>query len=254
MIAVLLCAGYATRMYPLTKDFPKPLLSVAGKPVIDYFMEQLLELDELRKIHVVTNNRFTPHFETWQSKWANRHPSAPFEVKIHNDGSTDNENRLGACADLAWVLNSLSEVSPMLIAAGDNIFRFRIKPLWKRFLKSDSHWIIGLPETDYNRLKRTGVIEFGENDRVLSLREKPENPPSKWSCPAIYFYKESAVSMLNEFLDVSENTDAPGHFAGFLCQKERVHAFRINSSRFDIGSIDDYHRADKRLREEPLFL
>jgi glucose-1-phosphate thymidylyltransferase len=253
VIGVLLCAGYATRMYPLTKDFPKPLLSVAGKPVIDYFMDQLLALDGIHTLHVVTNHRFASYFESWQKEWAHRHLSSPFEVIVHNDGSTRNENRLGACADLALVLNSLPETSPMLIAAGDNIFRFSIKPLWQQFLKNDVHWIVGLWEKNIQRLKRTGVIEFGENDHVLSLQEKPENPPSNWSCPAIYFYKASAVKRLNEFLGVSEKTDAPGHFAGFLCEKERVHAFRVHSTRFDIGSIDDYNSADQQLRKEPLF-
>ena len=254
MIGVLLCAGYATRMYPLTKNFPKPLLSVAGKPVIDYFMDQLLDLDGLSAIHVVTNQRYVTHFDAWQKDWFHRHPASPFEVIIHNDGSTKNENRLGACADLAYVLNSLSESTPMLIAAGDNIFRFSIKPLWQEFLKNHVHWIVGLHEADTHRLKRTGVIEFGEKDHVLSLQEKPESPPSNWSCPAIYFYKPSAKDRLNEFLEVSENTDAPGYFASYLCEKERVHAFRISSTRLDIGSIDDYNTADKLLRKEPLFI
>ena len=94
MIGVLLCAGYATRMYPLTKDFPKPLLSVAGKPVIDYFMDQLLVLDELETIHVVTNHRYFSHFNTWQKDWIHRHSSSPFEIVIHNDGSTKNDTVL----------------------------------------------------------------------------------------------------------------------------------------------------------------
>ena len=254
MISVLLCAGYATRMYPLTKDFPKPLLSVAGKPVIDYFMDQLLELEGIHTVHVVTNHRFAMQFKAWQKDWSLRHPSSPFDVVIHNDGSTKNENRLGACADLALVLNKIQTTSPMLVAAGDNIFRFSLKPLWAQFLKDNVHWIVGLRESDANRLKRTGVIEFGENDHVLSLQEKPENPPSHWSCPALYFYKASATKRLNEFLGVSDITDAPGYFASYLCDKERVHAFRIDSTRFDIGSIDDYNKADRRLREEPLFI
>ena len=255
MITVLLCAGYATRMYPLTKNFPKSLLSVAGKPVIDYFMEQLFDLSQSPDVHVVTNDRFAPHFEKWQAEWSDNHPFASsFKLQIHNDGSTDNENRLGTCADLAWVLKRLPEISHMLVAAGDNIFRFPIKPLWDRFVKSDGHWIIGLHETDEKRLRRTGVLEFGENDQVLRLHEKPSNPPSAWSCPAIYFLKQSAISILDEFLNVSDKTDAPGHFIDFLCQKDRVYAFQLHATRFDIGSVDDYHKADQRLGKEPLFL
>jgi glucose-1-phosphate thymidylyltransferase len=255
MITVLLCAGYATRMYPLTKNLPKSLLSVAGKPVIDYFMEQLCDLSQTPDVHVVTNDRFVSHFEKWRREWLDNHPfTSSFKLKIHNDGSTGNENRLGACGDLAWVLKRLPQDSPMLVAAGDNIFRFSIKPLWDRFVERDGHWIIGLPETDEKKLRRTGVLEFGENDRVLRLHEKPSNPPSVWSCPAIYFFERSVVSTLDEFLNVSDKTDAPGYFIDFLCQKDHVYAFRVNATRFDIGSIDDYRKADKRLGEEPLFL
>jgi glucose-1-phosphate thymidylyltransferase len=240
-------------MYPLTKNFPKPLLAIAGKPVINYLAEQLLELDALRSVHVVTNARHAPHFEKWQREWSNSNPSAAFKMIVHNDGSTENENRLGASVDLAWTLRSLPGASHMLIAAGDNILRFRIQPLWEKFLASDAHWVIALPETRDHKLKQTGVLEFGENDRVLRLHEKPSDPPSTWSCPAIYFLQNSAVSVLHRFLGVSEKTDAPGYFIDFLCQHERVYAFRVPSSRFDIGSIDDYHNADKQLREEPLF-
>jgi glucose-1-phosphate thymidylyltransferase len=142
----------------------------------------------------------------------------------------------------------------MLVAAGDNIYRFSLQPLWEQFLDSRSHWIVALPETDPARLRRTGILEFGKNDCVLRLHEKPSVPPSTWSCPAIYFLQASAVSVLHEFLRVSENTDAPGYFIDFLCRNERVRAFRVASSRFDIGSIDDYHRADTVLQKEPVIL
>ena len=158
MIAVLLCAGYATRMYPLTEHHPKHLLSVSGKPVLNYFMEQLLELEGLRSVHVVTNARFVSQFENWKAEWKNCFHSAPFELEVHNDGSTDNDNRLGTSADLAWALKDAPEFSRMLVAAGDNIFRFKIEPLWNRFLHSRSHWIVALPESDPNRLMRTGVL------------------------------------------------------------------------------------------------
>ncbi|MBW1993477.1 MAG: nucleotidyltransferase family protein [Deltaproteobacteria bacterium] len=253
MIAILLCAGYATRMYPLTRNYPKPLLSVAGKPVIDYFMEQLMELDELRSVHVVTNHKFTPFFEKWQRRWLDKNPGAPFGVEIHNDGSTEDENKLGASVDLAWVLNRLPKASRMLVAAGDNIFRFRIKPLWSQFLKSHTHWIIALEETNPVKLMQSGVLEFSKNDRVIRLHEKPQSPPSTWCCPAIYFFKHSAVSILNEFLKVSEQTDAPGHFIDYLCQKQCIRAFRLKAFRFDIGSIEDYRKADRLLRQETLF-
>ena len=254
MIAILLCAGYATRMHPLTKEFPKPLLPVAGKPVLDYLMAQLLELQDLDSVHIITNDRFASHFETWQKKWAVTTPPVSFRLVIHNDGSTDNENRLGASGDLAWLLNRLPRVDRMLVSAGDNIFRFPLKPLWTRFIESDFHYILGLPEIDKEKLKRTGVIEFGKADRAVRLHEKPANPPSSWSCPATYFFQESVAPVLDEFLETSENRDAPGYFVDFLCRKSHVKAFKLEASRLDIGSIEAYQEADRLLQKEPVIL
>jgi glucose-1-phosphate thymidylyltransferase len=175
-------------------------------------------------------------------------------ITIHNDGSTDNDNRLGACRDLAWALQRIPTADRMLVSAGDNIFRFPLAPLWNEFMRGDCHRIVLLPETDLEKLKRTGVPEFGRSDRVIRLHEKPAAPPSSWSCPAIYFFTETVVARLNAFLKTSGNTDAPGHFIDYLCRNERVYPFKMMSSRFDIGSIDDYREADRRLREEPVFM
>ena len=107
MITVLLCAGYATRMYPLTRDFPKSLLPVAGKPVLDYFLAQLMDIEGEHAVHVVTNARFAAHFKAWRKDWMKRQASKSTEITIHNDGSTDNDNRLGACRDMAWVFERI---------------------------------------------------------------------------------------------------------------------------------------------------
>jgi glucose-1-phosphate thymidylyltransferase len=254
VITVLLCAGYATRMHPLTRDFPKPLLPVAGKPVLDYFLAQLMGIEGEHAVHVVTNARFATHFKAWREDWMKRHGSSFTEITIHNDGSTGNDNRLGACRDMAWVFEKIPKFTHALVAAGDNIFRFPLAPLWEEFMDTGFHRIVLLPENDGEKLKRTGVPEFGKADRVIRLWEKPVCPPSNWSCPAIYFFKTAAVPLLNAFLHTSGNRDAPGHFIDYLCQHSTVYAFKVRSCRFDIGSIDDYHKADERLREEPVFM
>jgi len=254
LIAILLCAGYATRMLPITKDFPKPLLPVAGKPVLDYLMAQLLEFKDLDRIHIITNDRFAGHFEDWRKKWDATLLPEGVQLIIHNDGSAENENRLGASGDLAWLFNRLPQfdVDRMLVSAGDNIFRFPLKPLWNLFVKSDFHYILGLPEINKEKLKRTGIIEFGIDDRAIRLHEKPANPPSNWSCPATYFFQASVVPILQAFVETSENQDAPGYFVDYLCQKSHVKAFKLDASRLDIGSIEDYHKADRLLRSEPV--
>ena len=252
MIAILLCAGFAVRMYPLTRNFPKPLLSIAGRPVMDYLMDQLLDLEDLGAIHVISNARFHNHFESWRQTWLPALASEGIALEIHNDGATTNENRLGACADLQFGLRQIAGASKMLVSAADNIFRFAIEPLWQEFYKSSDHYIIALPETDKARLLRTGVLTLGANDRVLRLHEKPQNPPSIWCCPPLYFLQPSARLRLDEFMRLSQHRDAPGHFIDYLCQKETVYAFKVNAGgRLDIGNMDSYRRADELMRSDP---
>jgi glucose-1-phosphate thymidylyltransferase len=250
MIAVVLCAGFATRMYPLTRDFPKPLLPVADKPVIDYLMDQLVDLPELRVVHIVGNARFFNHFEDWRRNYIKKIQRKNLSIEIYNDGATANENRRGASVDLQLVLKSVSETSRTLVSAGDNIYRFSIRPLWQKFLDSRHHYIVALPERDADNLKKTGVLELDANGRVMRQHEKPEQPQSTWSCPPLYFLHASAWSKLDEFIESSDNIDAPGYFIDYLCQKEDVYAFKLNASRLDIGSVESYQDADRLMRAE----
>lgn len=248
MIAVILCAGFATRMYPLTENFPKPLLAVAGRPVLDYLMDQILDLPRIQAVHIVSNAKFFDYFCRWHSAREASGAMGEMTIQIHNDGATDNRNRLGAAVDLQFALNTIDRPSRVLVSAGDNIFRFSIKPLWELFLRSHHHHIVALPETNREKLKETGVLELGEKDRVQRLREKPLLPPSRWFCPPLYFFQPSLWSKIENFLRTSGNRDAPGYFIDYLCQREPVDAFRLEATRLDIGSIDSYHAAERQLQ------
>ncbi len=253
MIAVILCAGFATRMYPLTENFPKPLLTVAGRPVLDYLMDQIVGLPRVEAIHIVSNAKFFDHFCRWHSARKASGAFGEMTVQIHNDGATENENRLGAAADLQFALNTIDRPCRVLVSAGDNIFRFPLNPLWEKFLGSHRHHIVALPETDRQRLHQTGVLELGEKDRVLRLHEKPKLPPSAWICPPLYFFQPSLGSQVEGFLRTSGDHDAPGYFIDYLCQREPVDAFRLNAARLDIGSVDSYHAADRQLQQHPVY-
>ena len=247
MIAVILCAGFGTRMYPLTKNFPKPLLPVAGRPVLDYFMDQVLPLPGLEAVHIVSNRKFINHYHEWrEARIRTGHPENVL-IELHDDGVTTNEDRLGAAVDLQLVLKRISQPSRILVSAGDNIYRFPIKPLWDEFVCSNRHYVIALPETDPAKLMRTGVLELGKNDEVLRQWEKPEDPPSTWSCPPLYFLQASAWQVLYGFVEKGDNLDAPGHFLDYLCQTESVSAFKLDASRLDIGSVESYREANKIL-------
>ncbi len=248
MIAVLLCAGYGTRMYPLTRHRPKPLLPVAGRPALDYLMDQLIALEALQAIHLVTNARFFDDFTEWSIRWRPQLEKRKRRLVLHNDGSTAAANRLGACRDLKLVLDRTDSGEGFLVAAGDNIFRFDLPPLWSDFRRGGCHRLVALPEESRARLRQTGVPLWGAGDRVRDLIEKPDRPFSNWCCPALYFLKPSAVTRLADFLQTTAATDAPGHFMGYLCRREAVAAFRLKATRLDIGDAAGYRLAERVLR------
>jgi glucose-1-phosphate thymidylyltransferase len=157
-------------------------------------------------------------------------------------------------ADLHFVLNRVKTTEPLLVGAGDNIFRFPIEGIWRRFLSASDHLVVALPQTDPAKLQKTGVLALGERDRVLRLHEKPRVPPSTWSCPPLYFLQPSAGPHLEDLVAAKSAPDAPGHFIDYLCRRERVRAHKVDGTRLDIGDLDSYRSADRRLRREPLFI
>jgi len=253
-IAIVLCAGFATRMYPLTKAFPKPLLKVAGRPVLDYLMDQLVKLPDLEAIYLVSNGKNYPHFAEWKRHWEYRHGSCCPTLALLNDKAVDNDHRLGASGDFQFVMKTIPEPTRVLVTAGDNIYRFGIKPLWEQFLLSDRHYIVALPEKNKKKLSKSGVLELATDDRVSRLFEKPTHPSSEWFCPPLYFFQSTVSKHLDQFLAHHAAGDAPGYFIDFLCRKDSVYAFRLNESRLDIGSIETYQAADHCLRNSPLKL
>jgi len=249
MIAVLLCAGFGTRLYPLTRREPKPLLPVAGRPLLDYLMESLSALPDLEAIHLVTNARHHAAFRQWGLRWHARLSGADIPLEIHNDGAAGNESRLGACADLALALERASGWDGALVSAGDNIYRFSIKSLWSRFRQQPAHHVTVLPEADPEKRRRSGVALLGADDRLLKLQEKPLQPLSEWICIPLYFLRPAAEPVLLELLrESSHPPDAPGHFIARLCLRQPVYAFKPRGSRLDIGTPSDYRHAQRRIR------
>ena len=248
MNVVILCAGFATRMYPLTRDFPKPLLEVGGKPVLDYLVGQILELPEIGNIHIVSNGKFFDHFMDWRQQKKQTGMFDRTAVFIHNDKSFDNASRLGAAADLFFALRAIKSPGRVLVAGGDNIFCFSLKPLWESFCCGDVHNIAALAETDSTKLRKTGVLELDEQERVIRLHEKPDQPQSTWICPPLYFFQSSVLNMLERFLQTPGNHDAPGYFIDYLSRHETVTAIKVHARRLDIGCLASYREADRLLR------
>lgn len=243
MIAIILCAGFATRMHPLTENFPKPLLEVGGKPVLDHLTEQIMEFGGLESIYVVTNNRFFPVFLAWAEKREKRIAGKGVSLHIYNDGADKPAERLGAAGDLAFVLNSINEVDGALVAAGDNIFTFSLKPYWEMFVSGDKSYVLAVRTEDRERLKRTGVLELGEENRVTAFHEKPERPPSEYACPALYFLKPEALALIDEYLSSPEAADDIGLYVSYLAVRSGLYAHVVEGDTIDIGSIESYEKA-----------
>ncbi len=252
MTAILLCAGFAARMEPLTKDIPKALLEVGGKPAIDHLIGQILELSHLDSIYIVTNDRFFKQFLDWGEKSEGAITQRGISLHIYNDGVESPERRLGAAGDLGFIVSSLSENKGALVAAGDNIFRFPLKPYWEKFMRDDKSCVLALHTEDTEKLRRTGVLELDSDDRVHAFHEKPGNPPSNFACPALYFLKPRSLDMVNEYLSSPDARDEIGYFISYLAQNDVIHAFRVEGEVIDIGTIESYERAKKVLSEEPV--
>ena len=253
MIVILLCAGFATRMRPLTRNFPKPLLKVGGKPVLDYLMEQIAPLPGLQTVHLVSNSRYYDHFMAWSLNWRAALKERGLEIILHDDGARDNASRLGALGDMLFVRGRLGRDPKAMIAAGDNVFRFSLAPMWERFraAKRES-FVVGVHETDKAKLRRTGVLSLDDDSRVLDMAEKPDEPCSSWGCPPLYFYQPWVWPLLEDYLKDNPDSDSPGSFVGSLCSCTPLFALKTRGARLDIGNMETYCQADELLSCEPV--
>lgn len=256
MNAILLCAGFGTRLYPMTKNTPKGLLEVAGKPILDYQMPQLLGLPELDAIHLVTNARFVSQFYAWAEKWRVEMESRNVVLHLHNDGSLDEEQRLGSVGDLAFVLRHLDRTQPVVITAGDNIYRFSLRPIAENFLESDDNLVLALYEQSYQVRQRYAVIEFGRDDMVARLHDQPETPPTEWVCPSLYFLRPEALSRVEPYLASGGHDDSFPDFMDHVIQNESVRAVRKSDSRMwlDVETRYMFKKANEVLEVEPLLV
>lgn len=237
--ALLLAAGYATRLYPLTKDTPKPLLPVAGKPIANYMVEQLEAIPEMGRLLVVTNHRFAEHFRKWAATLATR-----FAVEVVDDGTETNETRLGAIGDIAFTLRQQPALAaqPLFVLGGDNLVDFQLGAMVQDFhQRGDDATIICLVrEEDPRLLRSSGVVSLAEDGRVVGFVEKPTDPPSHYTCPPFYLYPPSALALLPEYLASGQPPDAPGNLIAWLHQHAPVYGHLFDERRYDIGTPESY--------------
>ena len=239
MTSIILAAGYATRMYPLTLNYPKPLLEVGGKKIIDWLIEDL-EKSGVERTVVVSNHKFISQFQAWADGREN--------IIVLDDGSEDNDHRLGAVKDIEFAIEKANIDDDIVVLAGDNVLNFSLSSFIEYGRKRKTSCIMRHEEKDENKLRKTGVIEINEDELVLNMEEKPKEPKSNWAVPPFYYYTKEDKDLIKEGIASGCGTDAPGSFVSWLVKTRPVHAYRMIGERFDVGSIEGYEKIKKEYK------
>lgn len=237
MKSIVLAAGYATRLYPLTKNFPKPLLEIKGKSILDWLLDDIDTIDAINEHIIISNHRYVEHFENWKKNCKLKNP-----VTIIDDGSVSNETRLGAVKDIQFAIDTLKLSDDLLIVAGDNMLDFSLKKLVDLFKEKNSAVVIASYEEDVETLKRSGVMLPDSDFRVIEMEEKPSEPKSNWRVGPFYIYKKEELPLIKQGIEEGCGVDAPGSFISYLCKKTDVYALKNPGERYDIGTLESYEK------------
>ncbi len=245
MKAIILAAGYATRMYPLTKDRPKALLPIGKQAMLDYLMEQIATIDEIGEAYIVTNSRFYAQFVEWARQAAARYPRIRLDVL--DDGTDSNENRLGAVGDMRFVIDRRQVDDDLLVAASDNFFTFPLTNMVDDFRARGRDTLLGKHLGWVEDLKRFAVATLDEENRVVALVEKPKEPPTDVGIYALYLYRRDTVPLIRDYLDQGNPPDAPGHFPEWLYRRREVGVYLFDGECIDIGTPEAYREICARV-------
>lgn len=241
MKCLILAAGYATRLYPLTENFPKPLLTVGDKTILDWLLEDIRAAGAVDEYIVVSNHRFAPIFADWAEK-------KTLPVTVLDDGTATNETRLGAVRDIQFAIETLNLKDDLLVIAGDNLLDFSLAGFLAYQREKGTTCIMRYWEAEEARLHKTGVAVVGEDDRILQMEEKPEHPKSHWCTPPFYIYRAADVGLVKAGIDAGCGVDAPGSFIAWLCGQTPVYAWEMPGKRYDIGNLQSYEEVKRNYR------
>lgn len=234
MKCIIIAAGYATRLYPLTENFPKPLLEVGNKPILDHLICDVESMVD--EFIVVTNHKFAKIFDDWAKTKQN--------VRIIDDGTQTNETRLGAVKDIQ--LASLDIKDDVLVMAGDNLLDFSLRGFIEFSKDKQTSCVMCHEENDLKKKQKTAIITIDEENRILTYEEKPKEPKGNLAVPPFYFYRQQDIGRIQEALDEGCGYDAPGSFAAWLSHKSPMHAYIMPGHRYDIGDLKSYEDVKER--------
>lgn len=238
MKAIILCAGFGTNLYPVTKDRPKQLLPVGDQPILERILDRLEPIEELDNIYVVTNDRFYPHFEGWFQEYSGSLP-----VDLVNDGSASPRERLGAIKDIQYVIDEKQIQDDLLVIAGDNLMGFGLTEFVSFFQKNGT--VIGLKEMEGQEVGNYSVVETAKDQRVTEFTEKPAVPKRSTISIGLYLFQHKHLVQIQTYLNEGHNPDEPGYLIQWLHKQVPVYGFPIDGPWYDIGDITSYNEANE---------
>ena len=242
MKVIILAAGYATRLYPLTLTQPKPLLPVAGKPMVEHVLDNLAGVGGLDRIYVVTNAKFASHFQKWSDGYAAK---AKLDFTIVNDGSTDDGNKLGAIGDIHYVLTTQNVADDLIVVAGDNLFSEKLGGFGK-FCREKNAPVLALYDVgDLEQIKKYNAISVDGDGRITFFEEKPKQPTSTLTGIALYYYPKSTIPLIKQYIAEGNNPDQPGRLVQWLYPRTAVYTWRVPGTWYDIGSKETLEEANQ---------
>lgn len=238
MKCLILAAGYATRLYPLTENFPKPLLKVGDKTILDWLIDDIDGSHLVDEYIVISNHKFAHHFQTWAEGKTQK-------VTVVDDGTSSNETRLGAVCDVQFAIDQLHLDDDMLVIAGDNVLDFSLQRFVHYAAEKQTSCIMRFYEPSEERLHKCGVVCIDDNDCITNMEEKPAEPKSHWCCPPFYYYTRENATWVKRAIAEGCGTDAPGSFIAWLATQTPVHAMEMPGRRYDIGNLQSYEQVQK---------
>lgn len=240
MKCVVLAAGYATRLYPLTENFPKPLLPVGDKPIINWLLDDIDTFPEITGHVVISNHKFISHFNEWKDNQTYKNP-----ITVIDDGSLSNETRLGAVKDIQFAIDELKLDDDLLVIAGDNVLDFSLRSFVEFMREKNTSCVMCHEENDLAKQQKTAIITVDKNNLITSYEEKPKEPKGNLAVPPFYCFFNKDARRIEEAIKDGCNTDAPGSFAAWLSRHTDVHAWKMTGKRYDIGDMKSYESAQK---------
>lgn len=237
---IVIAAGYATRLGELTRNFPKPLLKIGESTILGRMLDDIDRIPDIDEHIIITNHRFAHIFEEWASQQSYSKP-----VTIVDDGTSDNETRLGAVCDLLFAMDKLSINDDMLVVAADNILLFSFRDFVDFAKSKGASCIMCHEQPSIERLQRTGVVVLDDDCKVLDMEEKPQVPKSHWAVPPFYIYLRKDLDLVRHSVENGCGKDAPGNLAHYMVDNTVMYAWPMSAGRFDIGSLDSYEEAMK---------